>query len=269
MQHGQRASFACTALVGSNKAGILKPTEDGYYTVVLGALNVFNSAGAFYPFEAAKQLFQESSSLMRRIANGACRGEYGHPRQGAMNTREFMGRVMDIYEPNVCCHFRKVWIDYNGVRDERGRPVIAVMGEVKPVGPMGAALKAALDNPSENVCFSVRSITNDYPINGVTQKNIRSIITWDYVNEPGISVAKKWHSPALESFEEHRVIPAHFAAMRNAQRVAGHGLSMESSDAVSVESVIADLGWDETALESDGGMGDGIVLDPRPASARW
>lgn len=269
MQHNQRASFACTALVGSNKAGVLKPDADGYYTVVLGALNVFNSAGAYYPFEAAKQLFQESSSLMRRIASGSCRGEYGHPRPTGMTPREFMGRVMDIYEPNVCCHFRKVWIDYNGVRDERGNPVIAVMGEVKPVGPMGAALKAALDNPSENVCFSVRSITNDYPVGGIMHKNIRSIITWDYVNEPGISVAKKWHSPALEAFEEHRVIPAHFAALMNAQRQHGHGLSMESTDAVSVESIIEDLGWNAATLESDSGAEETSAIDTRPASARW
>lgn len=268
MQQGQRASFACTALVGTNKAGVLKCDADGYYTVVLGALNIFNSAGAFYPFESAKQVFKESSSLMRRIANGACRGEYGHPRPNGMNTREFMSRVMDIYEPNVCCHFRKVWIDYTGVKDENGRPVIAVMGEVKPVGPMGPALKASLDNPSENVCFSVRSITNDFPVSGVLHKNIRSIVTWDYVNEPGISVAKKWNSPALESYEDHRLVPAHFAAMRNDQR-AQQGVSLESTSAVSVESVIDDLGWDVAALESDSGTGDGIDVDIRPASARW
>ena len=31
------ASYSCTALVGSNKTGVLKPDADGYYTVVLGA----------------------------------------------------------------------------------------------------------------------------------------------------------------------------------------------------------------------------------------
>ena len=260
----QRASFACTALLGTNKAGVLKPNAEGYYTLVLGALNIFNSGGAYYPYEPAKQLFMESSSLMRRIASGSLRGEYGHPRPTGMSSREFMGRVMDIQESNVCCHIRKVWIDSASVKDENGRPVIAILGEVKPSGPMGHALQASLDNPSENVCFSIRSITNDYMVSGVTQKCLKTIVTWDYVNEPGLSVAKKWHSPALESFEEDvSIIPAHLAALRNEQaRVARY--AMESGNGVSAESVMADLGWT--------GMGDGIKNGNElilPPSAKW
>lgn len=255
MQPSQRASFACTALLGSNKAGVLKPDADGYYTVVLGAMNVYNSGGAFYPFESAKQVFKESSSLMRRIANGACRGEYGHPRMSpGMSTRDFLNRVMDIYEPNVCCHIRKVTVDYSSVKDERGRPLIAIIGEVKPSGPMGPALKASFDNASENVCFSVRSITNDQNVGGVLHKHIKTIVTWDYVNEPGIGCAKKWHSPALESFDEHRILPAHLAAVNKIQQTAS--VSMESHGGVSAESVMEDLGWNSPEVQT-------------PPSAKW
>lgn len=265
----QRASFACTALLGTNKAGILRPDADGYYTLVLGALDIYNSGGAFYPYESAKQLFKESSSLMRRISNGALRGEYGHPRPNGMNMRDFLGRVMDIYEPNVCCHIRKVWIDNKtSVRDERGRPVIAILGEVKPAGPMGPALQASLDNPSENVCFSIRSLTEDHTVAGTTYKNLKTIVTWDYVNEPGLSVAKKWHSPALESIEEDLpVMPAHLAALRNTQMLNAR-LGMESNG-LTVEAAMEDLGW--------GGMGDGVSKDgfgegskiATPPAAKW
>lgn len=265
----QRASFACTALVGTNKSGVLKPNADGYYTLVLGALNIFNSAGAYYPFESAKELFKESSSLIRRISNGALRGEMGHPRQNGMSMRDFMNRVMDIYEPNVCCHIRKVWLDYQGVKDERGRPVIAIMGEVKPSGPMGQALKDALDNPSENVCFSIRSITNDTMNSGVLHKHIRTIVTWDYVNEPGISVAKKWHSPALESLDDGdiRILPIHLIAARQQQLASG--VSLESHGGVTADTVLEELGWDKTSAET--GAGDGIRKeDPKlPGSASW
>lgn len=257
----QRASYACTALVGTNKAGVLKPDADGYYTLVLGALDIYNSGGAFYPYATAKQLFKESSSLMRRIANGALRGEYGHPRpQPGQSMREFMSRIMDIYEPNVCCHIRKVTIDYTSVKDENGRPVIAIIGEVKPAGPRGPALKESLDNPSENVCFSIRSITQDCMQGGVVQKNLKTIVTWDYVNEPGLSVAKKWHSPALESYDEHLLVPAHLAALRNEQRQ--NSISLESNGGVSAESVMQDLGWTE---DGDVGLEDIAV----PASAKW
>lgn len=254
----QRASFACTALLGTNKAGILKPDADGYYQMVLGALNIFNSGGAYYPYDAAKGLFMESSSLMRRIANGALRGEYGHPRmQPGQSVRDFMGRVLDIYEPNVCCHIRKVTIDCSGaVKDAQGRPVVAILGEVKPSGPMGPSLKESLDNPSENVCFSIRSITNDYQVGGVLQKHLKTVVTWDYVNEPGIPVAKKWNAPALESFaDDTPFIPEHLHALKTQQVNMGM-LAMESNGGVSVESVMEDLGWTAETVKA-------------PPSARW
>ena len=64
------AKYSCTALAGTNKVGRLKTDEHGYRQMVLGAYDFDNSAGATYPFESAKSLFESSSSLMRRIANG-------------------------------------------------------------------------------------------------------------------------------------------------------------------------------------------------------
>ena len=55
-----RATYSCTALLGTNKAGVLKPDAEGYYTVVLGALNFYNSAGDFYPYESAKKNYSVS-----------------------------------------------------------------------------------------------------------------------------------------------------------------------------------------------------------------
>ncbi len=262
----RRAVFACTALLGTNKTGVLRPNTDGYYTLVLGALNVFNSGGAYYPYDTAKGLFCESSSLMRRIASGALRGEYGHPRPlPNQSTRDFLNRVLDIYEPNVCCHIRKVWIDYSGsVRDDSGRPVIAILGEVKPSGPMGPALQKSLDNPSENVCFSIRSVTNDCTVQGTVHKNLKMIVTWDYVNEPGLSAAKKWHSPSLESLmQETTFIAEHLRALKTQQNQNSH-VAMESSGGLSAETVLNELGWDGSgvAMEQD-------VLQNGPAWTRW
>ena len=101
--YNQCAVFACTALLGTNKAGILKPDASGYYTLVLGALNIFNNGGAYYPYgESAQMLFKESSSFIRRINNGALRGEYGHPRMlPGMSMRDYMSRITDIMEDKV------------------------------------------------------------------------------------------------------------------------------------------------------------------------
>lgn len=200
-------SFSCTALMGTNKAGELKADASGYYQVVLGALNFFNSQGQFYVYEGeAKKLFESSSSFMRRIEGGNLRGEYGHPRMlPGMSMRDFMYRCNDIHEQSISHHIRKVWLDSKNVTGPDGRPALAILGEVKPSGPNGPALRESLDNPSENVCFSIRSFTKDQPRNGVIHKELVSIVTWDFVNEPGISVAQKWKSPSLEAYFDVKV----------------------------------------------------------------
>lgn len=201
------AHLVCTALVGTNKVGELKPDADGYYTVILGALDSFNSAGAYYPMNGAEAVFAESSSLQRRVRTGNCRGEYGHPQRApGQSIQEHMGRCMRIHEPNIAFHVSEVWLDKSVVKGPDGKALVAVMGKIRPCGPMGHVLEAQLKNPKENVCFSVRALTVDTIVAGIIQKVIKQIIGWDYVNEPGIAVATKYHNPALESYCDDIVI---------------------------------------------------------------
>lgn len=255
----QAASYSCTALKGTNKRGILRPDKDGYYTLVVGALDFYNSAGAFYPLAPAAHLFESSSSFQRRIAAGCLKGECGHPRPAPGSTvREFMSRVMDIYEPNVCCHFRRVWLDDQSVKDKNGKPVVAIMAEVKPAGPMGPALQEALDNPDENVCFSIRSITNDYMRGGTLIKPIKTIVGFDWVTEPGIYVATRWNAPGLESlnlYDDVEFTKNHLQVIMQEQRRLGSGL--ESNGGLTAELLMRELGWDDAITSS------------RPAAHRW
>lgn len=257
-------SFGCTALMGTNKAGVLKPNADGYYPVVLGAFNAFNSAEQYYPVEPAMELFAPDSALRRRLANGALRGEYGHPRRmPGMTNEDFLYRIADILESNVSHHIRNVTMIPNGMRDEQGRPIVGVVGEVKPAGPRGADLRASFENPSENVCFSIRSITNDRMVNGRYTKFLRAIYTWDYVNEPGMNIAKKWHSPALEQFQE---VLMDEAAIRSVARRLSRkdNTGMESTHAQAVlRQIMLDIGF-----ESDSGAGS-RVRTKVPPSGNW
>lgn len=240
--NGQRASYSCTALNGTNKAGVVKCDADGYYDVVLGALNFYNSQGAYYPFDSAKELFSESSDLMRRINNACLKGECGHPkREVGMSFREFFMRVLNIFEDKVSHHIRRVYIDDQNVKDRNGNRVIAVRGEIKPAGPMGPALKEALENRHENVCFSIRSLTNDITdSSGRVIKNITKIITWDWVTEPGISVANKYAFPSLESLSDVTVTFESLQAIVDSEPV---GLGLESNVA-SVKDAMKAFGWD-------------------------
>jgi hypothetical protein len=244
----QSATYSCTALMGTNKVGVLKPDADGYYEVILGALDFYNSAGAYYPFASAKNLFEESSSFMRRVKTGCLKGEYGHPKfLPGMSKRDFIGRVLNIHEECVSHHIRDVKIETERVKDKNGGRVVAIIGYVKPAGPHGQALKDALENKHENVCFSIRSLTNDvYDARGTLIKHIQQIITWDYVNEPGISVANKYQAPGLEGLENVRF------SFENLKDYKEHrlelGVGLENGSGVSPDEVIKSYGWDKPTV---------------------
>lgn len=255
-----KVSYSCTALVGVNKVGSLTPDADGYYTVVVGALDHFNSAGAYYPLAPAKGLFEESSSFMRRVKDGSCKGECGHPKPTpGMTSRDFVSRVMQIEETKVCCHFKSFSLETQTVKGEHGNPVVAIVAQVRPSGPMGPALKDALENRHENVCFSIRSLTQDHIDNrGITIKEIKTIVTFDWVIEPGIAVAKKWHSPALEDLSSREVTPEHLKSIEAS--IKSTGISFESSG-LDIKSIREDLGWTGSTVSTKGLK--------TPKSANW
>lgn len=252
----QRVVYQCTALVGTNKKGVIKPNADGYYQLVVGGLNAFNSGGAYYPLGPAKSLFEASSAFMRRVANGNCKGETGHPKPlPGQPMRDFIGRVLQIEETRVCCHFRKIWLEDEGVRDASGRPIVAIIAELKPAGPMGDALKAALENPHENVNFSIRSLTNDtMSPAGYLQKNIRTIVTFDWVTEPGLSGSTKYNSPSLEGLEEQSFTVRHLNELEQHSKAVGFGME---NFAVDFKTLRNDLGWSSP------------VKGTQPASMDW
>lgn len=254
------ATYSCTALNGTNKAGTLKPDADGYYTLIVGAVGSYNSVGAYYPAGPARELFEDSSAFQRRIRDGALYGELGHPRKTpSMSNRDFMSRCMDIHETNICCHFRRIWLE-SGHRDPQGRPIVAILAELKPTGPMGHVLQDGLNNSSQNVCFSIRSFTHDVMQGGVVHKLLRTIVTFDYVCEPGIAVAKKWHAPSLESRDEFTILPPMLEEMIRTQRAAGAGFEHSLRLAEEVRDA---LRWNDGTHAVPG------TASTRPPSARW
>lgn len=197
--------YTATKLLARQKSGVLKPDSDGYYPLIIGGLNVLNSANEYYVLEGAKELFDTSSILMRRIQNGNLKGEVGHPkRQPGMSGDEYLNRMLRIEETNICSHFKEVWLDEKfGKNNPRfnNPQMVAIMALVKPSGPKAQALAEALENKAENVCFSIRGLTQDQYIRGVNHRILRNILTWDWVTEPGLALANKWDAPALETIE--------------------------------------------------------------------
>lgn len=251
------ALYTCTALSGLNKSGNLKPDGNGYYEVVLGALNIYNSAGAWYPLEPARRVIEESPDFLRRLRGGNLRGEYGHPKRFPNETtQQFMARVLQITEHMVAFHIAEVEINYKDVKGRNGESIIAIIGRIIPSGPHAATLERMLQNPKENVCFSIRCLTEDIPdgLTGRMNKNIREIITWDYVNEPGLAPANKYMFPALEEhtrFNQHQLLGAK-------KLLAMDGFGIESDQINMVDNVMNTFGWQTTK--------SGLVVPP---SAQW
>lgn len=197
--------FTETVFSDKGKKGILTPDSDGYYTMLVGALNSYNSAGEYYTAEGALQLFENSSHFVRRIKTGALYAELGHPKKSPeMSMENFYNRVVTIEETNVCGHFSEIILDhqYGKKHPELKNPeLIAIVAKVKPAGPKANALQLALENPKQNCAFSIRGLTENKYIRGRVERRLTNIITFDMVTEPGIATSDKAFAPGLE----HRV----------------------------------------------------------------
>lgn len=194
--------FGSTVLKDMNKKGVCTPDEDGYYTINVGALNCFNSKGERYVLEGSKKLFEDSGPLMRRLDNGCLIAELGHPKRlPGMTDREFFVRQLQLFEDRECGHFKEIWLDYDAAKSMVGtdNDTVIIVAKIKPSGPFGKVLEDSITNPNKNTAFSIRSVTNRARVNGVIQKTLVNIRTFDLVNDPGIRTSTKWNSMATEN----------------------------------------------------------------------
>jgi len=182
----------------------IKKDENGYYDINLGAINTYNHNGIYYRVNDLDALIDgEKSVLKRRLSTGVLRAEYKHPDFSNIKTQaELINKVMTINLDRVCAHIKEVRFINRGYCEKGwdGLYVHDVIGKVKPTGPYAQYLQEALDNPDENVCFSIRSLVEQNTIGGIVVRDIVDISTWDYVHEPGIKTATQWHrTKAIEN----------------------------------------------------------------------
>ena len=236
--------FSCTSLSGTQKQGIIPKDANGYYDMVIGGLDILNSAGEYYDHAGAKELFQESSSFMRRVKRGALRGEVGHPRrEHGQSIDSYVSRILDIDEKNVCVHFSEIYLDFESFKNPDGTKIVAIRAKLAPSGPNAEFLTQSLENKQENVCFSIRSFTENTFKRGRTIKSIKTIVTFDYVNEPGIHIAEKYKAPSLESFDDLSVSRPQMEKALDARQVLN--LSQESTTLTRKE-LFESFGWQDT-----------------------
>ena len=222
----------------------LEKDSEGYYKIPIGAINTYNSAGAFYKDDLGPaSIFNESSKFMRRVRNGGLRAEVGHPKRlPGMSLAEYKVRYMSIYEDNICANIKSIEIVKTDTKEdpEYGN-VHLIYGWVKPAGPRGAFLKEMLDDPDGNVAFSVRSVTNDELINGVVVKVIKEILSFDFVNEPGIKYATKWKSYSMESVDAFSIDVTSSEDVEEFIHDIEEHVSTESAESMEIVSNLKDI----------------------------
>lgn len=232
------ARYAAVALPGANKAQKLKPDATGYYRTILGAFDTCNHNGVMYPLvPSVKQLFEEGGIVRRRLDAGLCRSEFGHPKIQKLPLQEALERLAIIEPTLVCAHIKSAVLVSS--KDEYGKPIILTVGMVKESGPYGDTMKQQLDNPEENVAFSIRSFTTTQVSGGRQSRIVKDIATWDYVTEPGIKNATQFESASLESIVDDIVFNHEDL---NGAIHTSHSIGLES-DLSSLRMVRDSLGW--------------------------
>lgn len=243
---GNIVSIGCNILTGIGKKGNLNCDTNGYYEIALGAFDVHNAQGEFYPFTSElKQMFTNSAALMRRIQKGYLRGEAEHPAPlPGQSIDAFLNRWRTVRMDNVASHIASVRLSYE--KDHRGKNIVVCYGRVKGSGPHEAGTNKMLANTEENVAYSIRSLTEPRLVNGQKHKCITGIVTWDLVNEPGIELANKYQTPSMESRDQLIITPD---ILNKAEQDPMAGLVGQESD-MSLTMLRTALGWQKVQVNS-------------------
>ena len=174
----------------------IKPNKDGVYTGIPLTLIGCNSRNncSYTKDSVLKCITDAQSRFAANVGTGDMEGEWGHP----LLEGNCLNRLLYIDRTRVSHFFTRVY------GKDMGDGVIIIYGDVKPFGPYGKYLKESFEDPTRNTSFSLRSAAqNCGEKNGIVQKRMLSLVTFDAVDGPGfLKASKRFRDPdvATESF---------------------------------------------------------------------
>lgn len=185
--------------------------KDGdWYKVNLGAVNAFNAHGALYLEEGIRELlYNPESRLAQKIENGYLFGEMEHPvLPPNLTSEQAFARVSYLNPERKSHHIKSIELINTGVPVGKGFSgnVLQIVGWVMPMGPYGPLLKEQLDNPEVNTAFSIRCFSQTTRVGHTEVRKIQSIVTFDWVTEPGIPTANKFDTQRVSMESRNPVI---------------------------------------------------------------
>ena len=138
--------------------------------------------------------------FIRLTDQGKIWGECDHPSFDVYADQDhavekYLDRLREIRTANAACHHKKFRLE-RLARQERGQTVIGVYAQLKPVAE---GLKVGMETASINPCFSLRAFIDKHWEGGQEIREVKEMVTKDWVTEGGIDVACKYKTPSLES----------------------------------------------------------------------
>ena len=227
------------------KQGLIPKNPDGTYTVCVGSLDQISKAdGLFYSSHGAEKFFSTQGRFMDNLDKNYLFGECGHPeREVGMTDEQWLQRNMIVVEKHISHTIHAVRMVPNFKDPETGETVIALMADIKPAGLGGAALERDLNTPGVNVSFSIRCLTVPKFIGGRSVRVLYKLVTFDWVNRPGMSPANKYNSLTCQSHGAEEIVLPKGAGQigfdsgaleniyRAAQASGNNGLGLQSAAA--------------------------------------
>ncbi len=222
---------------------VVPKREDGAYYVTLGAFNAFSTEGLFYNEYGLRELLTEKNdynSIASKIDRRCARGEANHPiKQPGQTVPEFIDRNLIVDMSNASHSIQELGFEELEESELPGTKVVLIKAWVIPTDTeVGRALKADLENENVNVAFSIRCFSKKVNINGVVHRIITKVMTWDWVDNPGISYATKSStSKAVSKLtveNSSTEIPITDAILDEIECINCQGITTESSEKLSI-----------------------------------
>ncbi len=188
-----------TTIGGSLKS--IQPNEDGVYVgMPLAVIGKPSRNNVLYnPKSFVDSITNPATRFYKSLVGGGLEGEWGHPSNVGMDARTAVARTMQVNEDRVSHNFNKIYS-----KTSADGKYHVVYGDVIPCGPNKQLLVDAFNDAKRNAAFSLRSLTAKPQTNaqGISEKRIVALITFDAVSTPGFEEAcKRCMLPGNETLE--------------------------------------------------------------------
>jgi hypothetical protein len=173
--------------------------KDGYYTgVPVATLGVASRNKTAYDTKSfLDQIMGEDTSMNRRLKEGTLFSEYGHPFVD-LNSPQGMARLLHLEPKQKSNHIRSI-----SVKRVEDLGLDLVLMDTKPSGPYGQYFDEAMQDPTQNVAFSLRGISKATfdRSTGITNRSLISLVTFDTAVASGgfREASKRYIDAATES----------------------------------------------------------------------